>query len=88
MGAYLGLPPAELRFAYGPMGQPRLLNSAADVDLRFNLSHSCDLLLVGVARGRSVGVDLELSIEAVVADRAANQQDVAILHQIFLAFLP
>jgi 4'-phosphopantetheinyl transferase len=59
LGAYLGLPPAELRFAYGPTGQPRLLASATDVDLRFNLSHSCDLLLVGVARGRSVGVDLE-----------------------------
>lgn len=59
LGAYLGLPPAELRFAYGPMGQPRLLDSAAAVDLRFNLSHSRDLLLLAVARGRAVGVDLE-----------------------------
>lgn len=59
LGAYLNLPPAGLRFAYGSMGQPRLLDSGADLDLRFNLSHSRDLLLLGVARGRAVGVDLE-----------------------------
>jgi 4'-phosphopantetheinyl transferase len=59
LGAYLNRPPAELRFAYGSMGQPRLLDSGADLDLRFNLSHSGDLLLLGVARGRAVGVDLE-----------------------------
>jgi 4'-phosphopantetheinyl transferase len=41
------------------MGQPRLLGSGADLDLRFNLSHSHDLLLLGVSRGRAVGVDLE-----------------------------
>lgn len=59
LGSYLGLPPTELRFAYGPMGQPRLLDPGADVELRFNLAHSRDLLLLGVARGRAVGVDLE-----------------------------
>lgn len=59
LGAYLKLPPAGLRFAYGSMGQPRLLDSGADLDLRFNLSHSRDLLLLGVSRGRAVGVDLE-----------------------------
>ena len=41
------------------MGQPRLDERDAELDLRFNLSHSGDLLLVAVARGRAVGVDLE-----------------------------
>ncbi len=59
LAAYLGEPPASLRFAYGSMGQPRLAEQTAELDLRFNLSHSCDLLLVALSRERAVGVDLE-----------------------------
>lgn len=59
LGAYLELPAADLRFDYGDMGQPLLAARGAAADLRFNLSHSGDLLLLAVARRRAVGVDLE-----------------------------
>ncbi len=58
LAAYLDEPPGSVRFAYGPMGQPRLADPA-EPDLRFNLSHSREILLLAVARGRAVGVDLE-----------------------------
>lgn len=59
VGAYLNSSPAGLRFEYGSMGQPRLSRPEAELDLRFNLSHSRDLLLLGLSHGRAVGVDLE-----------------------------
>jgi 4'-phosphopantetheinyl transferase len=58
LGAYLELPPGDLRFTYGEMGQPRLHERHVE-DLHFNLSHSRHLLLLGVSHGRAVGVDLE-----------------------------
>ncbi len=58
LSAYLGRPAARIGFSYGDMGQPRI-SDAADTLLRFNLSHCDDLLLLGVACGRPVGVDLE-----------------------------
>jgi 4'-phosphopantetheinyl transferase len=55
---YLGLGPAELRFAYGPQGKPRLAGDD-DAELRFNLAHSEGVALLAVTRGRAVGVDVE-----------------------------
>ena len=82
LGAYLNSSPAGLRFAYGSMGQPRLSEPHAELDLRFNLSHSRDLLLLGFANGRAVGVDLEplrsLSHRAAIERRlfSENERDV------------
>ena len=57
LGRCLGMPPRDLRFAFGPRGKPRLAN--APVDLRFNLSHAADRALLAVTIGREVGVDIE-----------------------------
>lgn len=59
LAAYAGAAPEQLRFTYGPMGRPRLAGPHAAEDLSFNLSHARHVLLVGVARGRPLGVDLE-----------------------------
>lgn len=56
LGAYLGERPEALRFDYGPRGKPELADVPA---LGFNLSNSEDLALVGVLRGREIGVDVE-----------------------------
>lgn len=65
LGASLGIAPAEVRLIAGPEGKPAL--SAGE--LQFNLSHSGDLLLVALAAGLPVGVDLE-QVRAVTAQEA------------------
>jgi 4'-phosphopantetheinyl transferase len=58
LGAYLNEAPSALRFVTGPHGKPRLAGPLHR--LRFNLSHSDDLLLLAVTEDREVGVDIEL----------------------------
>ena len=52
--------PRTLEFSYGPQGKPALANRHADYSLRFNLSRREGLALIAVARGRKIGVDVEL----------------------------
>lgn len=58
LGRWLGEDPRALVFHYGEKGKPSLAVPSAP-DLRFNLSHSQDLGLLGVAWGRELGVDVE-----------------------------
>lgn len=55
LASYLGRPAAELEFSPGEHGKPFLPRSP----LRFNLSHSGDRVLLGVALHREIGVDIE-----------------------------
>ncbi len=57
LAGYLHESPAELQFQNGEHGKPSLANAVASVE--FNLSHSGDIALLAVARGRAVGVDVE-----------------------------
>jgi len=57
LGGYLGIDPAEVRIATGEQGKPFLADAA--VDLRFNLSHVDDVLVLAIAAGVEVGVDIE-----------------------------
>jgi 4'-phosphopantetheinyl transferase len=57
LGLYLSVDPQSLEFRNGPMGKPALVQTFSD--LRFNLSHSGDLALIAITRGRDVGVDVE-----------------------------
>jgi 4'-phosphopantetheinyl transferase len=59
LGRYLGQPPAALRYRHAEHGKPALDGPAGDGGLRFNVSNADDGLLVAVARGRELGVDLE-----------------------------
>jgi 4'-phosphopantetheinyl transferase len=61
LGACVGRDPGVLAFAAGPQEKPHLTlpEGGADPDWQFNLSHSGDRILIGVARGRPVGVDVE-----------------------------
>lgn len=69
LARYLDADPRELRFVLGDHGKPRLESeqpetwreggSGPDEDLRFNLSHSGELMLLAVTEGREVGVDVE-----------------------------
>ena len=54
-----GSAPAALAFTYGVHGKPALARAGAAADLRFNVTHSGDALLVATATGLDVGVDVE-----------------------------
>ena len=53
---YLGVPPASIRFEYGPKGKPRILASG---NLDFSVSHSNDLLVMAFTIGCGIGIDVE-----------------------------
>jgi len=69
LGHYLGMPPERVRFRSTRFGKPILDLEAQVRDLRFNLSHSHGLALVGITRDREIGVD----IERIVPERADRQ---------------
>jgi 4'-phosphopantetheinyl transferase len=66
LGALLTEPPGSLLFRAVAQGKPELDFATMGVGehdaralIRFNLSHSSDLALIGVCLGREIGVDLE-----------------------------
>jgi len=59
ISAYLSIPPAELQFTYNEYGKPAVSDDQNDRALNFNLSHSAELALYAVTRGRAVGIDIE-----------------------------
>jgi 4'-phosphopantetheinyl transferase len=56
----LGVPPDALEFEANDYGKPMLVGPSAAGDLEFNVSHSEQLVVLAFARGRQVGVDVEL----------------------------
>ena len=65
LGHYLGCSPDALGFRTDSLGKPAL---TTECDLRFNLSHSEDIAVVGVGRGRELGVDVERVPSATLVD--------------------
>jgi 4'-phosphopantetheinyl transferase len=63
LGNLLGVPPTVLEFCEGAHGKPQLVFPAGagpHVALDFNLSHAENVLVLAVAFGRAVGVDIEV----------------------------
>ncbi|WP_164834999.1 4'-phosphopantetheinyl transferase family protein [Sinorhizobium meliloti] len=56
LAAYANASPDALRFEFGPYGKPFLPEFR---DISFSLSHTNDLIMVGLAREASIGVDVE-----------------------------
>ena len=63
LSRYTGIPPAEIRFRYGPRGKPFLIEHGASREaqprIQFNLSDSSDIVVFGFASDREIGVDIE-----------------------------
>lgn len=64
LGHHLGIPPRDVTFVTGEFGKPEVQIPAAVTAaeaglLRFNLAHSGEWLLFGLARDRALGVDVE-----------------------------
>lgn len=65
LAPYVDTAPERVALGYGHQGKPFLVEHP---DTHFNLSHAGDVLVVGVARGRRVGVDVEPTIPEPVMD--------------------
>jgi 4'-phosphopantetheinyl transferase len=59
LAGYLGCAPQDLEFTSDQLGKP-YLSYPPGIPIKFNLSHSGDLMVVGVALGRAIGVDVEV----------------------------
>jgi 4'-phosphopantetheinyl transferase len=58
LGRYLGAHPSEVQYVHNEFGKPALSGQFGG-RLTFNLSHSADLALIGIAADAQIGVDLE-----------------------------
>jgi 4'-phosphopantetheinyl transferase len=57
LGRYLDLAPQDLRFETAAAGKPHLASGQGQ--LQFNLAHSGEFVLIAIADGRAVGIDVE-----------------------------
>jgi 4'-phosphopantetheinyl transferase len=67
LGERLGVPPASLRWRYGPHGKPGL----AGAEVQVSLSHSGGLAAVAIAGRRRVGIDVQQVVNGLAAARMA-----------------
>jgi 4'-phosphopantetheinyl transferase len=59
LGGYLGVAPADVRFAYAAAGKPALAAPFTGAGVEFNLSHSGEIALYAIADQRRIGIDVE-----------------------------
>lgn len=71
LGTYLGVLPQSIQFSYGHNGKPAIPSEGSVHPLRFNLSHSHGIALIGISREREVGVDVELIRPEVAGEEIA-----------------
>jgi 4'-phosphopantetheinyl transferase len=67
LSRYAAVHPKHWAFSAGPRGRPAICAPWPAPALEFNISHSADLVILGVTSGRALGVDVE-NIEARAAD--------------------
>jgi 4'-phosphopantetheinyl transferase len=72
LSRYAGVDPSEWRFGVGLRGKPTLVEPADFKSLRFNLTHTNNLVICLVTRAGEVGVDAEETSRAVDARLVAR----------------
>jgi len=60
LARYLQCAPQTIEFVYGARGKPAIYSGSSRDPLRFNLSHSHGLAIIGLARDREIGIDVEM----------------------------
>jgi 4'-phosphopantetheinyl transferase len=85
LGRYLRQDPNHLRFSYSEYGKPELAHPAK-TDIRFNVSHSHELVLYAFSRSREIGVDVEHVKEGRatrdIAERFFSEREIAMLRSL------
>lgn len=69
LGQYLRRDPSRVRLGVSALGKPFVQEDAPEPPLQFSLSHSGELAVLAVARGRPVGAD----VEAILPERATPE---------------
>jgi 4'-phosphopantetheinyl transferase len=70
VGHCLGTPADRLRFDFGEAGKPSVTAGVLP-PLQFNVSHSREVVLIALARGRALGIDVEQIRTSVAVDQIA-----------------
>jgi len=73
LGRYLRCAPQTIDFVYGALGKPAILSGGSRHPLRFNLSHSHGLAVIGIAREREIGIDVEMIRPEFASDDIAKR---------------
>jgi 4'-phosphopantetheinyl transferase len=85
LSKYIPLKPEDITFETNAFGKPALGKEHMHDEVQFNLSHSGELALVAVVKGRSVGIDVEwikpLSDHLKIAERHFTSDEVGALNQ-------
>jgi len=95
LSRYADVAPAAWRFAAEDYGKPQVAGAEAALGLKFNISHTPQMVVCAVANGRDVGVDVESRDREVnldIADRFFARSEVEHLrrrpsHEQFATFL-
>lgn len=74
LSRYVPIHPRDWEFTLNAYGRPEIANAAArEAQLTFNISHTHSLIVVGVTRGRAIGVDVENVVDREAAIGVANR---------------
>lgn len=92
LGRYFGVDPRDVELQLGRHGKPFLAAPRNGLDVRLSVSHAGDLVLIGLAAARQVGVDIErlrdgLDLQAIAA-RVFSPAESARLASLPSAILP
>jgi len=84
LSRYLAIDPRECVFSTNAYGRPDIANAeASEACLSFNVSHTQSLIVLGVTKGRALGVDVEnicaREVSIAVANRYFAPQEVTVL---------
>ncbi|MCI0659560.1 MAG: 4'-phosphopantetheinyl transferase superfamily protein [Acidobacteria bacterium] len=83
LARYLSISAAKIDFVYSPYGKPALVETQNHRGIRFNLSHSNEIALIGITRRCEIGIDIEFiredfaSLE--IAEDFFSEKELAVL---------
>ncbi|MEM7008627.1 MAG: 4'-phosphopantetheinyl transferase superfamily protein [Thermodesulfobacteriota bacterium] len=82
--SYLEISASEIEFSYNEYGKPSVKSEQNDKKIKFNVSHSADLIIYAVRQGSEVGIDVENIRDVNKADkiigRFFNKQEIDYYH--------
>ena len=92
LSRYLICNPSQIRFCYNYYGKPYIVPIANREELSFNVSHSNSAVLYGLARGRTIGVDIEFVRRDInyegIASAIFSEAEIRNLHSLPISLRP